>query len=309
MRFWRSIGCTFFAAIVIVGAGGIRPAAALPTPLGPVSLGTATATPSGTGGVTFSLSGSIAVGADEFTGTATGTTAGAGCCEAALANVIRPFTLQGPGLSGTCSGHWVVAPWQLSGLYYSPAAEASLSCTLQLGLAAPAETGLSILVVDSAPPSQAYLGVFGPGPSSLPIPAPVSLGTAEVGGASTAPYFTLEYHLVGDIAFGGRVFHGHASGGYSSCCGETPATFPLTGTSPTGDLSATCSNQPSALYSTVASATGLDVSGDTLSCTGQVGGGPVGTTTFVLVVPVVLDGFGPCGRCSTAESTGVFVGV
>src|SRR5437763_10719917 len=93
---------------------GVRSAARAAT--GSPSLGTATvamnqSVPGYTTSVTFTFSGSIAVGDGGFTGTASGTAALPDPTSGpAPNNPIPPFTLSGPGLTGTCSGLWLADP-------------------------------------------------------------------------------------------------------------------------------------------------------------------------------------------------------
>jgi hypothetical protein len=300
---WRRL----FAAVAVATGSlglvgpGIGAARALPAPPLPVSLGTATLVPEDFGNYALTLNGAIAVGAGEFTGQATGTISGSP----------TSFTLQGPGLQGTCSGHWVVPPHYPGinttiDLSAAPSvAEASLACTLQLGTAPAAQTGLSIAAVEVPALGPQFTGLFAPGPSSLPDPAPVSLGTADLTvvneGRDSSCTFT--YDLVGDIALGGQAFHGDASGSYvAGPCGVVPPSFTLSGTSPSGDLSATCltPNDAQSIPGT-----------ESLSCTGHVGAGPTGSTTLLLLEPII-DLTNPLGSSDTyivTHTSGVFVGI
>jgi hypothetical protein len=219
--------------------------------------------------------------------------------------IIDAFTLQGPDLTGTCSGHWLYgrsteSPPFIGGLAPSPVAAISLSCTLQLGQGAPAETELVIaLVNDSNSPSRHLTGAYGPGPSVLAGISPLSEGTADV---YTEVYGTgnlIEYRFVGDIVFGGRVFQGVAGGSYSYH-GEPAPSFSLTGTSPTGDLSASCVNTVnSALFFAV----GYIDTG--LVCTGSVGSGPASTVRLLVETPLMTTSHGG-GRYSTSDYAGAF---
>jgi hypothetical protein len=178
----------------------------------------------------------------------------------------------------------------------------SLSCTLQLGQAAPAQTGLSLLVVDD-PRTWDASGVYGPGLLSVGLPAPQTLGTADRTEFSTGNELDTHYDLIGDIAIGGTVFTGRASGQHSHWGGDPAPPFTLSGASPAGDLSAVCTEgEP------VTAPWPADVALRELACTGQVGSGPPGTVTLLLALPVSTPRYGnPCGRCSTNDGTGVFI--
>lgn len=301
MRWCRLLAVVAVATGSLGLAGPVGQAQALPAPAGFASLGTATLVPDGLGNFVVTLNGAIAVGAGEFIGQATGT----------MPSPPTSFAVQGPGLQGTCSGHWVVPPYY-PGVNLTIAlpslphvAEASLACTLQLGTAPAAQTGLSVAAVQVPPLGPQFTGLFGPGPSSLPVPAPVSLGTMDLtvvnSGRDDSCDFT--YDLVGDIALGGQVFHGDASGSYSAGpCGIVPPTFTLTGTSPSGDLAATCltPNDAQSIPGT-----------ESLSCTGHVGTGPTGSTKLVLAEPII-DLTNPLGTSASyivTHTSGVFVGI
>jgi len=270
------------------------------------SVGTATVSPADGGWRSqITLSGSIVVGSEEFVGTASGVT-DSYLPEGAYTSLMQPFALEGPNLTGTCAGHWALTPGSITaqeafstgtGLEHLPARAGWLSCTLQLGQSAPTQTGLA-LVVAQIPPTPAMSGVFGPGPSAVPVPAPLSLGAVDRTQYSDGGNVHTVFDLVGHIAIGGAVFTGHASGERSHFGGDPAPPFTLAGTSPSGDLSATCTD----------TATGLPGTSQ-LECTGQVGSGPVGTTTLLLAIPINTPRTqNPCGRCSTNDATGVFIG-
>src|SRR5581483_9808931 len=303
MRRWGRLSA-IAAALAVIGwlspVGGV-PAHALSTPLVSLSLGTATVD-NVAGASRFTFNGSIAVGASEFQGVASGTAASDPYLRP---GEIVPFTLQGSGLAGTCSGHWVV-PYgtDVEGLVpvHSSVVAASLSCTLQLGAAPAAETELTVVAIETQPLSWHYTGLFAPGPSAAPVVAPVSLGTfddlvyGDEGGCD------VRYDFVGNISLGGHVFRGDAYGRAPACGEVTPPQFTLTGTSPSGDLSATCVDTTD---SNVAS-TGLL---SAISCSGHVGTGPAGTTTlYLLRVPNTEgNGYG-CTTCFDSDGHGVFIG-
>jgi hypothetical protein len=256
----------------------------------------------------LTLTGSIAVGPDEFTGTATGTTPlrhGSGGLYFYSDRVIDPFALQGPSLTGTCSGHWLFGRGSEPSTAFrgpvappSPVAAISLSCTLQLGQAPPAETELVLALVNqSTDGSQHFSGAFGPGPSALAGVTPLSLGTADKYEEGLGGGTNIEYHLVGDIVLGGQVFHGDAGGGYLYQ-GQPNPTFSLTGRSPSGNLAATCTD-------TSVRAIGLTTVGTGLVCTGNVGSGPTGTVRILTALPLIRTT--QMGRYSASDSSGVFV--
>jgi hypothetical protein len=278
--------------------------------------GTATVTDAGLEpGSRITLSGSIVVGSEEFVGTASGVTNSylPGSDFQGGSNVLNPFVLEGPDLTGTCAGHWALVPGSATsgvesatGVYglSAPVFAGWLSCSLQLGQSAPAQTGVS-LVVAQTPPAWDASGVFGPGPSAGPLPAPVSLGTADAAYWSDASTVYGNYDLIGDIVIGGTVFTGHASGHYVHEGWEPVPPFTLAGTSPSGDLSATCTQDVPALDLSRPEV-GLYLSLEQLACTGQVGTGPPGTVTLFMLLPIRTDRFGGCGRCSGGDRTGVF---
>jgi hypothetical protein len=290
----------------VASVGGAVPARAAATLALPLSLGTATASYDGQSW-NFTLSGSIAVGAGVFTGSASGAApADYGFIAPLPRTPIPPFTLTGPGLTGTCSGQWLTDPsdFDPTGGYLvglpppPPVNVASLSCTLQLGLAPPAQTSLTLALIADNPPANTHLtGVYGPGLSSVPIPVPRSRGLADRAGADDRE----GYHLLGDIELGGQVFHGDAFGGYK--LSDPPdAPFPLTGSSASGALAATCT--ASALDPISIGLVNRVLM--SLSCTGSVGSGPVGTTTLIVVLPIQKYHFGTCA-CGAWDHTGVFL--
>jgi hypothetical protein len=190
----------------------------------------------------------------------------------------------------------------------SPVNVVELACSLQLGVAPAAQTSLTLAVVAVDPPAdREYAGVYGPGFSNLPVAVPASRGLADQSFVFESEN-TTTYDLVGDISLGGGVFHGHASGSYTGAPPSTP--FALAGTSPSGDLSATCTD--SVPLEQPLSDTGLGVNEGLvtlLSCTGAVGAGPTGTTTLILLLPLTSTHVGaPCGHCTTDDATGVFLG-
>jgi hypothetical protein len=303
----RWIRRTITALVLGVGVVGLAPAVpgrAIPlVPAVHASVGTATVSPAD-GGSQITLSGSIVVGSEEFVGTASGVIFPY-LPEGAFTSLMQPFVLEGPNLTGTCAGHWALTPGSVTaqeafstgtGLEHLPVRAGWLACTLQLGQSAPAQTGLA-LAVARVPQTGEYSGVYGPGPSSVPVPAPLSLGAVDRTEYSDGGHVHDVYDLVGHIAIGGAVFTGHASGERLYFGGDPAPPFTLAGTSPSGDLSATCTD------------TATDVPGiSQLECTGQVGSGPVGTTTLLLAIPINTPRTqNPCGRCSTNDATGVFV--
>jgi hypothetical protein len=265
-------------------------------------------------GTTYTLNGSLAVGDGVFSGTASGTSANP-TSYPSPGNLVSAFTLSGPGLTGTCSGQWLLDPTTFGDPYSatqyhvptSPVNVVSLACTLQLGAAPPADTSLTLALVKDSSPFAAnhYTGVYGPGVSSLSLPVPPSKGVVDRTFAYSGLPPRFEYHMVGDIALGGQVFHGDASGGYDPSIGGPPYSFPLTGTSVAGSLNATCTeNEPP-----MPIGTGIAAPITLLSCTGQVGAGPTGTTSLVLLLP--FQSYRPgdgCGHCTSSDDTGVFVG-
>jgi hypothetical protein len=293
------------------GMGGGLPARAAVPPAVPLSVGTATVA-NADSTTTYTLTGSIAVGDGVFSGTASGAVPDP-FDHPSSSNLVPAFTLSGPGLTGTCSGQWLLNPISFGdpygitayGVPSGPVNVVSLACEMQLGTDPPADTSLTLaLVKDGALTESHYTGVYGPGVSSLHLLVPPSKGVVDrtflIGGT---PRF--EHHLLGDIALGGQVFHGDASGGYDPSIGGPPYSFPLTGTSVAGSLNATCTeNEPP-----MPIGTGIAAPITLLSCTGQVGAGPTGTTSLVLLLP--FQSYRPgdgCGHCSSTDSTGVFVG-
>jgi hypothetical protein len=313
-----------FATLLVValcgsaaGLGGAAPARAAITPALPASLGTATVTTDGAWN--FTLNGSITVGSGTFTGTASGTAPAPLGYPPVPHTPIPAFTLAGPGLTGTCSGQWLMDPMSFdpSGLMgmlngFSPVFlmmppavvnVASLSCTLQLGGAPPAQTGLTLALVADDPPANTHLtGLYGPGLSSVPVPVPRSRGLADRTGVGV-PISGYGYHLLGDIELGGQMFRGDASGSVPFSAPSAP--FPLTGTSPSGDLAATCAVPATPLDGVGAQPPGGPLT--LLSCTGHVGSGPVGTTTLLLALPIASGTSGGCGGCEASDETGVFL--
>jgi hypothetical protein len=309
MRGWRrkafstAVAVISAASIAQLSDAGVAKAAA---PALPVSSGTATVVvvPSPfNGSQAFTLNGSIAVGNGIFNGTASGTATGPYVWGPAARNPVPPFTLEGPSLTGTCSGQWLADPTGFRPVTVDPTGltsfpppppvnVVSLSCALQLGLAAPAQTSLTLAVLSqNAPTDSQFSGAFGPGVSSIPTAVPPSRGIADVANVSDPP--TVEYHLLGDLSFGGQVFHGDAFGAYDPSVVPPGQPFAVTGASPSGNLTATCDDSRSPL----------------LSCTGQVGTGTVGTATLIVLTPLQSTRFEDgCGHCGSSDSTGVFIG-
>jgi hypothetical protein len=181
MRGWRrkafstAVAVISAASIAQLSDAGVAKAAA---PALPVSSGTATVVvvPSPfNGSQAFTLNGSIAVGNGIFNGTASGTATGPYVWGPAARNPVPPFTLEGPSLTGTCSGQWLADPTGFRPVTVDPTGltsfpppppvnVVSLSCALQLGLAAPAQTSLTLAVLSqNAPTDSQFSGAFGPG--------------------------------------------------------------------------------------------------------------------------------------------------
>jgi len=310
------LATTVAVLAAVAGLGGAGRAKAT-TPALPASLGTATVIASAPCRWTYTLGGSIVVGSGTFSGTASGTATGptSGCGLDTPRTPIAAFTLEGPDLTGTCSGHWLIdptGPQPLGGLTptnakgVTPASVVSLACSLQLGTSAPAAAGLTLVLVSPSGGSS-FTGVYGPGTTSVALPAPLSLGTVAI---TSTEGCSEDYSFVGDISLGGRVFHGEATASNYLC---SFAPFLVTGTSPSGDLTASCGPRSYPLSGTPGGLGNTGLLGFTLQCSGHVGDGPDGTAT--LLVEVVMSSSHPgfewgCGAaCSTSDSTAVFVGV
>ncbi|HUR50955.1 MAG TPA: hypothetical protein VMZ11_02410 [Mycobacteriales bacterium] len=147
----------------------------------------------------------------------------------------------------------------------------------------------ALAVVAATAPAQAQL-----------TPASRSLGTVE---ASYSVYSTsaVGVSLTGDVSFGNRTFHGTAGGSadWYCCDGSTEPLIPLHGSSPDGDLDATCVD-------------GLGMSdatptAGTLVCTGHIGDGAVTTTRLVVALPIASGGSAPYHGYSYHYS-GVYAG-
>jgi hypothetical protein len=112
--------------------------------------------------------------------------------------------------------------------------------------------------------------------------------------------YSYGYSLTGSVSFGNRTFDGTASGGYGVyCCdGSVPEPFALHGSSPDGDLDATCTDHVG-LYM------GTPTAGY-LQCTGHIGDGGTTTTRLVIALPVAQEN--PTQHGSSYGYSGAFAG-
>lgn len=180
--------------------------------------------------------------------------------------------------------------------------------------ASDASLQLVLALVPTANPST-FTGVFAgiPDATALPAVPVVSFGTAaasEFDGISSAQ---LGQYFSGQISLGGQTYKGAAGGtaalGGSGRLGVTTgvAPFQLTGTSPTGSLSATCSGDflnvgPAELLIPQPLGVGLSI----LTCDGSANAGSSGETTLVSVYRVTSD---VIHAGETIYYDGIFLGI
>ena len=109
------------------------------------------------------------------------------------------------------------------------------------------------------------------------------------------------FALTGSISFGNRTCQGTASGGvFWYCCGEgIEPPIPLHGSSPDGDLDATCVDDVD-LYMD-------DPGAGYLVCTGHIGDGTTATTRLVIALPITSGATDPHQGTNYGYS-GVFAG-
>jgi hypothetical protein len=277
------------ASLSLLGAGLFHPAIAAP------ETGATDAVTAGTAKIvvgndlsgfptwTITLNGQIAAGGRFFSGTARGT-------ESEDFPFVYEFPLSGTSPSGSitarCWGYDQPDSRQLlgpigpnAGPPAPPAGLLDMNCDVSIDGAASVPLHLVIALAPTG--TNTYAGAYAAvpdnvRPEALPTVPAVSFGTSSVSVFGGADSGSITYVLTGQITLGDQTFHGTAIGEET-----TSDSFTLSGTSPTGSLTATCTAQLVDTGELVPPNGGVALS--VLSCDGSVNGGAPGHATLVSV--------------------------
>jgi hypothetical protein len=297
------------STLAVLGVGFFVPAYARPAsgPADALTAGTATIVvgnnpTSGVPNWTTTLSGQFAAGGRTYSGTASGATD-----EFPVFGPVVPWDapMSFAGTSGTgaiaatCTGGFVTAaglPPPADG--QTPAGVLQEHCGVSIDGAPTVPLSLVFVLAPTTDP-KTYSGVYAGLPDAAGLQGlPVSFGTAN---AATTGHFTsgISFSFTGQLAFGGQLFHGTASGG----AGEpgigtvmTVPTFVLAGTSATGTVSASCSGvfvgiDPIAEFVGGGFSPALGAGLSVLACNGSANGGPAASAILVSAYGVTGDDF------------------
>lgn len=303
------------ATLALLGAGLFIPAHAkvATSPADALTAGTVTIVVGGGGSTwTTTVSGQFAAGGRTYAGTASGA---ANQFPGSGAPYRAPMSFAGTSSTGsiaaTCTGAFVsVAGLPIVNEGANPTGLLQEHCDVSIDGAPNVPLGL-VLAVAPTTDATAFSGVYAGLPDAAGLQnLPLSFGAAN---AETTARFaqTVSFSFTGQLAFGGQVFHGVASGGTGvpgiGNVMEVP-TFTLAGASSTGTVNATCSGVFASI-NPVSQFVGagfypIGAALSVLTCNGSVNGGPPASAIFVSAYGATAEQL--C--CLENDYGGIFVG-
>ena len=307
------------AAVVMAGFAGQVGA----TPQVGATLGTATVTVTGnSGNVTYALAvtlaGQFAAGDHTFSGTLTGKGQYDRTAPTWLPVPSITFNVTGASagrrLGAACQATYVerensIVAMQVGGDTDSlrPAGVLDVSCLYSFDGATSIPGSFTVVLLPTT--AGTYKGLFAGAPvvTGNPGVPVVSIGASSVGTRTSSTGTAIDVALNGQLTVGGRTFTGVAQGSAPFVAPPRVPAFTLTGMSPTGRLTATCSGtfagsgDMGALAGTGGAGTSV------LTCTGRVNGGPSGAVRLLATYPLVTSG--SARGLSWSDYQGVFVGL
>jgi len=311
------------ATLALLGAGLFIPAQANPASSptdaltgGTVKLVVGTDPVYGFPNWTTTVSGQVAAGGRTYSGTASGRDVPAGGIGPSFAPLISFSGSSSTGsIDATCGGEYVTVPGTLvpgapqpDG--QNPAGLLPTSCWVSIDGAPKVNIEVVFALAPTADPT-VFQGVYAGLPDATALQnLPLSFGTASA--ETTVGFNTVSFGYTGQLAFGGQVFHGTASGatGVPGIGNVMPIpTFTLAGSSSSGSLSAACSgllvriNPVSDFVGAGFYPIGAALS--VLTCSGSVNGGPAAQAVLVSAYGATAEDVG--GRSN--DYSGVFVGI